>query len=87
MIITEFYRTREDGAKLYRTFSDRGMKIEDENGHVFDEAVEHEDYMHTYTETNEPIEPDLSDSQALNIIMGRDANYGLPNGINVPSAD
>lgn len=74
MIITEFYITREDGVNLYRTYSDAGLYIRQETGVEYAEAIDIEG-MHTYTETDTPIEDEeISDSEALNIIMGRDAD-------------
>lgn len=74
MIITEFYKTREDGANLYRTYSNNGMMILQETGNLYDEAVDIEN-LHTYTETHMPIEGnELTDSEVLSIIMGRDGN-------------
>ena len=73
MIITEFFRVREDGVNLYRTYSDRGLRIENEQTHeVFDEAVNVDGSTHTYTETDEPIQDEITDSEALNILLGRD---------------
>lgn len=72
MIMTEFYKTREDGVALYYTYSDAGMMIRQETGNLYDEAVDIEN-QHTYTETDMPIEGDeLTDSEALSIIMGRE---------------
>lgn len=72
MIQTEFYKTREDGVKLYRTYSDADMMIEQETGARYDEAIDIEGSGHTYTETDEPIpSEELTDTQALNFIMGR----------------
>lgn len=57
MIVTEYYRTREDGVRLYRTYSDAGMKIfQNETGIIYDEAVDVEGIGYTYSETEEPIE-------------------------------
>lgn len=55
MIITEYYRTREDGVVLNRTYSDIGMMIE-RDGVMYDEAIDPADTNRTYTETDEPIE-------------------------------
>ena len=55
MIIREFYKTREDGVKLYRSYSDQELRIIDENGHLFDDVVDVETANHTYTETDIPI--------------------------------
>lgn len=56
MIIREFYRTREDGVNLYRTFSDQGMYIHkvgtDEE---YSEAIDVENAPFTYDETTTPI--------------------------------
>lgn len=72
MIITDFFREREDGVNLYRTYSDRGLRIENEQTHeVFDEAVNVDGSTHTYTETDEPIQDEITDSEALNILLGR----------------
>jgi len=74
MIQTEFFMTRKDGVKLYRTYSDQSFMIENENGVQYQEAVDVENSDHVYTETDIPVEDELSDTEALNIIMGRDAN-------------
>jgi len=75
MIINEFFHEREDGVKLYRTYSDAGMMIQQEQtGAVYSEAVDVENSGYTYVETDTPIESDdITDSEALNILLGRDA--------------
>ena len=75
MIINEFYREREDGVRLYRTYSDAGMMIQQEQtGAMYSEAVDVENSAYTYVETDTPIESeDITDSEALNILLGRDA--------------
>ena len=55
MIITEFYKTREDGVVLNRTYSDNGMMIE-RDGVRYGEAVDPAELNRRYTETDEPIE-------------------------------
>lgn len=79
MIVTERV---PDSTDLVKTYSDRGMMIiQDETGDMYAEAID-PDYMNrTYTESNIPIDSDtpdegddLSDHEALNIIMGRDPN-------------
>lgn len=56
MIQREFYMQRKDDVKLYRTYSDAGMMIrQDQTGAVFDEAVDVENAPYTYTETDEPV--------------------------------
>lgn len=57
MIIKEFYSTRKDGVKLYKTYSDEGFyirKIGTEE--VYDEAIDVEGAPYEYEETEEKIE-------------------------------
>ena len=56
MVITEAYRTRNDGVKLVRTYSDAGMKLVRNDGVVYDEAIDVENSGYTYTESDEYIE-------------------------------
>ena len=56
MIVTEYYRTREDGVVLNRTYSDKGMMIERE-GVRYSEAIDPAELNRQYTETDEHIEP------------------------------
>ena len=58
MIIKEYYRTRKDGVNLYRTYSDKSLKIKKfDTDEVYDEAIDVEGAPYIYIETNEPIEP------------------------------
>lgn len=58
MIVKDFYEERADGVKLYRTYSDAGMYIlQDQTGVKYAEAVDVEGAPYTYTETAEPIDP------------------------------
>lgn len=61
MIITEYYRTREDGVVLNRTYSDLGMMIE-RDGIRYSEAIDPADLGRTYTETDEPIEVETEET-------------------------
>lgn len=71
MIIKEFYREREDGVNLYRTYSDKDVKIRQvETGALYAEAVDVEDSPYTYEETDIPNEDEVNDSDALNYLMG-----------------
>lgn len=75
MIITEFYITREDGVNLYRTYSDAGLYIRQEQTDAeYAEAIDVEGSGMTYVETDSPIVEEISDSEALSIIMGRDSD-------------
>ena len=54
-IKTEFYRVREDGVTLVRTYSDINHYIE-RDGVVYSEAIDPEHLGRVYTETDIPIE-------------------------------
>lgn len=54
-IVTEYYKTREDGVVLNRTYSNIGMMIERE-GVRYSEAIDPAELNREYTETDEPIE-------------------------------
>ena len=70
MIITEYFMTRTDGVVLNRTYSDIGMKIERDGGR-YDEAIDPAELNRQYTETDEPIEPDIEEkAAAYDILMG-----------------
>lgn len=79
MIQREFYTQRKDGVKLYRTYSDAGMMIrQNETGAEYAEAIDVEGTSYTYTETETPIatsdmttEERLQDAEtALGIMFG-----------------
>lgn len=65
MIKREFYKEREDGVKLYRTYSDEGYRIKQvETGNIYIEAVDVETANYTYVETDEKIEnPDFDENE------------------------
>lgn len=57
MIQREYYTTREDGVRLYRTFSDTHHKImQHPTMVVYDEAIDVENAPYTYEETDDIIE-------------------------------
>ena len=57
MIVKEFYITRQDGVNLYRTYSDEGFYIlQNETQTKYTEAIDVENAPYTYIETDEPIE-------------------------------
>ena len=59
MIVREFFRTREDGVNLYRTYSDQGFKLRQiDTGILYGEPIDIEDSPHTYEETDILIEDD-----------------------------
>lgn len=59
MIQREFYTQRKDGVRLYRTYSDAGMMIrQNETGVEYAEAVDVADAPYTYTETDTKVPAD-----------------------------
>lgn len=57
MIVREYYKTRKDGVRLYRTYSDAGHIIrQEQTGAEYTEAVDVEDAPYTYTETGKQAE-------------------------------
>lgn len=57
MIVKEFYKTREDGVNLYRTYSDTNHYIKQvQTGAIYSEAVDVETSKYTYKETSKLIE-------------------------------
>ena len=56
MIVRVFFKAREDGVNLYRTFSDKNLYIKQlETGNIYEEAIDIEESTFTYEETDEPI--------------------------------
>ena len=78
MVVKEYYTTRGDGVKLYRTYSDQGFLIlQVETGIQYDEAIDVENAPYIYSETSilteqENTSDEISDSEALNIIVEGD---------------
>ena len=61
MIQREFYNTRTDGIKLYRTYSDANLKIRKVGTEeVYAEAIDIEGAPYTYEETEELIEEETA---------------------------
>ena len=59
MIKKEYYMTRNDGVKLYKTYSDSNNYIlQVETNVEYDIAIDVEDAPYTYVETNKLIEED-----------------------------
>lgn len=57
MIKKEYYETRFDGVRLYRTYSDTDHYIRQvESGNIYSEAIDVEDAPYTYVETEDIIE-------------------------------
>lgn len=63
MIVKEEYRTREDGVRLYRTYSDIGNYIRQvETDVIYAEAIDVEAALFTYAETEDKIEIEQPES-------------------------
>lgn len=63
--------TEMRGNRIY-TYSDIGMKImQEQTGIIYDDALDVVETGYTYVETDTPIDDDVTDSEALDIIMGR----------------
>jgi cell fate (sporulation/competence/biofilm development) regulator YmcA (YheA/YmcA/DUF963 family) len=57
MIVKEFYKTREDGVNLYRTYSDTNHYIKQvQTDAIYSEAIDVENAPYTYEETSKLIE-------------------------------
>lgn len=74
MIVREFYKTREDGVNLYKSYSDKNYYIKKiGTDEVYDEAVDVEGAPYLYEETNKKIE-ELNEielkAQAYDILVG-----------------
>ena len=64
MVKREFFDTRLDGVNLYRTYSDEGYYlIQNETGAEYEEAIDVEGARYTYSESDKKIEePDGEES-------------------------
>lgn len=75
-IVKEFYRTRNDGVNLYRTYSDEGFMIHKLNTEeYYSEAIDVENAPYEYEETTEKIEVEETSeveqkAQAYDILVG-----------------
>lgn len=64
-IITEYYKTREDGVALNRTYSDIGMMIK-RDGIEYSEAIDPQELNRVYIETDIPI---INDEEAVSEVV------------------
>ena len=61
MIVREYFQTRRDGVRLFRTYSDAGFLIrQTQTGAEYSEAVDVEDAPYTYAETDNLIPDDFN---------------------------
>ena len=58
MIVREYYLTREDGIRLFRTYSNAGFTLIRNDGVEYDEAIDVEGAPYTYTESANKRETD-----------------------------
>lgn len=57
MILTEYYRTRKDGVRLYKTYSDNNKYIiQQPTGAEYDVGIDVENAPYTYIESDKEIE-------------------------------
>lgn len=70
MIVTEFYRTREDGINLFRTYSNSNKMIVRNDGVEFTEAIDVENSNYTYTESEKDIPYEITDEEAEKLMGG-----------------
>lgn len=74
MLRKEFFRTRDDGINLYRTYSDEDYYIVQlETGNIYEEAIDIENSDYTYDETDNKIhneeEEEIIDEEEIQEIM------------------
>lgn len=80
MVVREFYTQRKDGVKLYRTYSDAGMMIrQNETGVEYAEAIDVEGASYTYTETADKISVPLI---AEDTIAPSEIEQAIAEGVN-----
>lgn len=66
MIKREFYKTRNDGVNLYRTYSDSNYLIKQvETNSLYQEAIDIENSPYTYEETDILIEEEATEQDYL----------------------
>lgn len=57
MIVREYYMTRRDGIRLFRTYSDKNLYIiQEQTNDLYDQAIDVENAPYTYIESTQPIE-------------------------------
>lgn len=71
MILREFYITRDDGVNLYRTYSDLGYLIlQNQTGVEYAEAIDVDGAPYTYTETSTKIQ-DTDEVEDVGVLRAR----------------
>lgn len=73
-IVKELYKTKKDGVKLYKTYSDEGYMIKKVGtDELYEEAIDVESSTYEYEETTELIEGESENNlkaQAYDILVG-----------------
>ena len=73
-----------DENTFIHTYSDKGLKIRQVNtGAVYDDAVDILNSGYTYEETDIPIEEELTDTEALNVLLGREEEIEQDEGVQI----
>lgn len=72
MVVKEFYRTREDGVNLYRSYSDAGFTLIRNDGVEYGEAIDVETSPYTYAESTNFIKED--EEEVAKVLFDR---YGV----------
>lgn len=75
MIVKEEYKIRKDGVKLFRTYSDAGKYVvQNETGIAYTEAIDVENAPYTYTEGDDlPVDENAvleEKAAAYDVLMG-----------------
>lgn len=83
MIQKEFYGTRSDGADLYRSYSDKGVKLQKiGTDEIYDEAVDVENSGYKYEETDMPIDGDeATETDYQNALEDLGVNFNEENDV------
>ena len=69
MIIKEFYKTRNDGVNLYRMYSNESCYIkQNETGNIYEEAIDIENSLYTYQETDMKFSEDATEQDYINAL-------------------
>ena len=56
MVLKEYYTTRSDGVKLYRSYSDKGLKLRKVGtDEIYDDAIDVESAEYVYEEIEEVV--------------------------------
>lgn len=66
MVDKKFYMTRNDGVNLYRSCSNKGVKIRKVGtDEIYDEAIDVENAPYRYEETDIPVESESEDGATI----------------------